>query len=254
MNNIIDLLPKSWNDITLTMFQELKSLNKEDTNKFELVLEQLAIVIDTDTEDELFDELDIDELFKIIGKIKWLYSEPNKNFTKKIGEYEIKDLTKLTLGEFLDLEHYFGDDYIQNLHIICAILYKQYKVNEWNNIIEEPYGYDIELRSKIFNNLSINNLFGIIDYYLNYKQMIMDSYTQIFESDNWDELETEGLDDLEINELKKEIEIDKKNAKWSWPRIIYDLCNNDISKYDDITSLPLTYVLNTLTMKKALQL
>jgi hypothetical protein len=83
----------------------------------------------------------------------------------------------------------------------------------------------------------------------------MDSYSNLFEDSNYDVIENEEMfDEEELVELKKEIEDEKSKAKFSWDSIIYNLSSGDITKMDAITNLPLIYVFNTLSMKKALDI
>jgi predicted CopG family antitoxin len=252
---MINNLPKSWNDISLEIYQELHSIKKEDKTYTELLVEQISLLLDIAPDDEYFDELDIDELINIINNIKWIKNTPSENFSNVIDNLNLKDINKMTLGEFIDLEHFFKDDYIKNLHLICSILYKQYEVDKWNNKIEEPYIYNIYERSELYLKQPIHKVFGVIKHYLDFKDIILDTYKIVFESDDFNDLEnTEGLSDEEIEEIKKEIEEDKKKAVWSWDAVIYNLCDGDITKSDNLTNLSLIYILNTLSMKKILKL
>jgi hypothetical protein len=248
-------LPKSWNDITVYQFQELSLMNIEDYDSdIDIVLDQLAIITDYDADDEIYDYMDIDDLLNIMKNISWIKNEPPQNYTKEFKPYRIKELVKLTLGEFIDLEVYFSDNYIKNLHLICAILYKQYKIDEWSNEIEEPYIYNLKSRADKYLDVRIPMVWGVIKAYLDFKEIILDKYHVVFNNEG-DELEdTTGLSEEEIIEINKEIEEDKKKAKWSWPALINNLAEGDITKYDAITNQPLILVLNELAMRKALKL
>jgi hypothetical protein len=256
MINLFNELPKSWSDITVEQYQELFLLNEDDFNgEFDLILEQLAIILNTSSDDDEFDELDIDDLISLMSKIKWLKLDINKNNKLIIDNLHCKDFNKLTLGEFIDLEHFFGLNYIENLHIICAIIYKQQSIDQWNNVIEEPYRYDIYERSNKFLEYSIEDVYAIIKKYLDWKQNLMDIYGTLFEDPNFDKIENEEAFDVEeLLEMKQEIEEDKKKSKWSWEAIVYDLANNDITKFNDVFDTQLILVLNTLSMKKTLGL
>lgn len=249
-------LPKSWNDIKLYQYQDLVSI---DTDSYEtdidVNLEEISILLDTTIDDPYIQDMDIDELIKILNSIKWLRNTPSTNFSKELFNYKVKELNKLTLGEFIDIDHFISQDSIKNLHIVCSILYKKYKDDEWGNTIEEPYIYDIYKRAEEFIDLPVNKIYGIIEYFIKYKNDFMDSYTNLFEDSNYDIIEDEEMfDDEELEELKKEIEDEKSKAKFSWDSIIYNLSGGDITKMDEITNLSLIYVFNTLSMKKALDI
>jgi hypothetical protein len=115
-------LPSSWNEILVDQFIELRGLD-DSLSYFDLMLEVVSIVTDTDI-DEL-EELSFSELQKLERELNWLTSEPPKQITKQIDNYHYKGLDSLTLGEFIDLNHFFSENFIENLPVICAILYRQ---------------------------------------------------------------------------------------------------------------------------------
>lgn len=251
---IINLLPKNWSDISVSQFQELVALSIDDfDNDYFFILEQLSILLNTSNDDELFDDLEFDELMDIMDLIKWIKDKPKNKFIKEIDKYYFKELEYMTLGEFIDLEHYFSMDYLQNIHIICAILFKQKKINEWDQIIYEPYEYDVIKRSELFLELSIDKIYGIIDLYLAYKDNLLDIYQNLFEDPNFDKIENaELLDAEELLDIQNEIKEDKIKSKWNWESITYNLCNGDITKFNNTFNQPLILVLNVLSMKKVL--
>ena len=64
-------LPKSWNDISVEQFIELRSLNGSDFDSlFSYEIECLSILTDIDVDE--FDDMDIDELAKIVKQITFI--------------------------------------------------------------------------------------------------------------------------------------------------------------------------------------
>jgi len=247
------LIPNNWSKITLAQYQELKALEAEEESigSFEYIIEQLAILLDTDSEDDFFDDMDIDQLLEMIKNVSWLRSKPNGMIKNEIDKYYCKELNKLTLGEFLDLEHYFKEDYFANLHYIAAILYRRRKTDEWDNIIEEPYIYDPKQRADKYLDLPITYTFGLIQYYTEWKENIMKIYENVFEEPGFDEInEEDELTGQELAEHRKQIAQDKAKSEWSWEAIIYDLSNKDLTKYDQLFDTTFILVMNTLSMKK----
>jgi len=254
-NNII--IPKGWVEIRTEQYIELLSLDNTDYNSMSVYnLEVLSIISDTDKDDDVWQDMDIDDLFVIYNNTKWLLNEPNKKHLKEIDNKELKDFNTLTLGEFIDIQYFFNDNYISNIHLICAILFKQYKLDEWNNKIYEPYEYNIYERSNTYLEIPITNIYGIISNYLEWKDNFMTSYTNLFEVEaNITEEEMyEGLDQNEIDELNAELEADKQLSKWNWERILYDLSGGNITKFNDILNMNIILVFNILSMKKELKL
>jgi len=237
-------LPNSWKQITASQYIELNELQEEGFGSLFLYnLEILAILLDTDSEE--LEDMEASELLEAIDKIKWLRSEPSKKANQKIKGYTLKPFVNITLGEFIDLEHYFGLDYKTNLPTICAILYRATKEDEWNNVIFEPYKYDIEQRASLLEECKIVDLYGVIPSYLEFRESLRNSYPNFFAPDVEEDLS-------EMDE--EDIEAEKKESRWGWESIIFNLANEDLTKVDPITDLPLIFVLNMLSMKADLKL
>jgi len=230
------MLPKSWKQIKVDQYVELRSLKEEDFGSLFLYnLELLAILTDTDA-DEL-EDLTADELTEQINQIRWIGREP-AGFSNRVLDYTLTPLKRISLGEFIDLEHYFSNDYVKNLTNICAIRYRK---------TDEKYNYDPTDRADEFNELPITDVYGIIPEYLKFREEFIKAYENLFMPD------IEETDELDPED-KREEEEEKKSQKWSWERIIYDLCNGDITKVDQVTELPLVMVFNFLSMKYELKI
>lgn len=239
-------LPSSWDDILVDQYIELRGLDNE-LPYFDLMLETISIVTDTDI-DEL-EELSFNELVAIEKKLVWLTSEPSKSVTQTIDKYHYKGLDNLTLGEFIDLNHYFSENFVEELPTIAAILYRQTKLNEWNETITEPYEYDPRNRRDLFMEVGIVQIYGIITSFLEYKSNFEETYANLFKPD----LSDEDIDDLD-EETKREIAEEERLDKFSWERLIYSLTDGDITKTDKVLNLSVVYVFNVLSMKKALDI
>lgn len=253
---MLNKIPKNWGSIRLEQYQELISLDDSEYNSLSVYnLEILSIITDTDKDDDEWLDMDVDDLFKIYKETKWLLSEPSSNKKSNINNLLLKEFNSLNLGEFIDLEHFFSEDYIKNLHIICAILYKKNKLDEWDNLIFEPYEYNIFERSNQFLEEPITNVYGIIKEYLSWKKNFVESYN-IFqdEPDITEEEMYDGLDEDEIKELQEDLEKGESIKKWNWERIIYNLCNSDVTKFNDVLNMNIILVFNILSMKNDLKL
>ena len=243
------LLPKQWSDITLEQFIEISEIDKKQgANGYNSDL--LAIV--TDMSYDEIDELDIDELIEMVADFKWSNTQPSKQYKHELLGMQIKPLSKLCLFEYIDLDYYFNDNYHTNLDKICAILYRQSKVNEWGEVVLETYDYDIHLRAEKFLDLPITEVYGIVAEFLKFKQNFLDVYSNLFNEaeDELTEEDKAAMDPEEIKEIEKEV----KSNKWSWERMIYGLTDGDITKTEAVGALPLTYVFNILGMKKELDI
>lgn len=243
-------LPKQWSEVTLEQFIEISEIDKEQ-GAYHYNSEILSIVSNEPPEN--IEDIDIDELKDYIEQCKWALSQPSNKYKQELLGMKIKPFNKLCLYEYIDLDYYFTNNYIKNLANICGILYRQSKLNEWGEEIIEPYEYDCTIRADKFLDLPITDVYGIINEFLKFRENFLNTYQNLFQGDEPPELTAEAKAKLTPDELKEEEE-DKKASKWSWERMIYGLCNNDLTKSDKIGGLPLTYVFNMMGMKKELDI
>ena len=249
-------IPKSWDDISVDFWKSLIQMKPEDfINQYEYKLELLYTLLGSDGDDLDIDELDIDEVIEILDSIEWIFKEPSINFKKEINGLRVKNISRLKLGEFIDIESFVKNGYIENIEMVASILYKKYKEDEWGNEIEEPYIYDIYKRGDIFKKCNISDIYGILKHYIDWKNKFMDVFTTLFEDPDFDKIEDEDkLSPQELEEIRKEIESNKKKSAFNWHLLIWKLSDGDITKMDAITNLPVNYVFTTLAMKKSLEL
>ena len=243
------MLPKSWSDVTLEQFIEISAIEKS-LGSSHYNAETISIVTDISIDE--VDEMDIDELTKLVAKYKWVNSQPSKQYKHELLGMKIKPLSKLCLFEYIDIDYYFNDNYLTNLDKICAILYRQSKLNEWGEVVLEPYEYDLNTRAEKFLDLPITEVYGVINEFLKFRENFLKVYANLF-GEAEDELTPEELAALDPDEIK-EVDQEKKNTKWSWEHMIYGLTNGDITKTEAVGALPLTYVFNILGMKKELDI
>jgi len=243
-------LPKSWNDITVEQFIELRSLNNEDFDSlFSYEIECLSILTDIDVDE--FDDMEIDELSKIVKQVTFIKKQPSNIFKNEINNLTYIGLNDLKLGEFIDLEYYFANDYVKHLTYISSVLYRKTKLSEWEEVVYEDYSFNIEKRKELFNELPITSVYGIIAEYIKFRENFLKVYENLF-NPIFDEDE---LDDAELDEEDlKEQEAEDKINRWSWEHTLYNLANEDVTKIKDVLELNLVFAFNILGMKKELEI
>jgi hypothetical protein len=241
-------LPRNWNEIDIITFQEL--IECENDLTMETIIEKVSILLDEPTED--IEQFDLDKLYDIWYKVSWIMRPPNNNIESEINGFIKKKINDLTLGEYIDIDTWISENPVKNLHLICAVFWRKYKQDEWDNTIIEPYKYDVIERSNFFLKQPISNHFGIIEEFNNFKNNIIDSNSGLF-LDLEEPEDTQGLDEDEINEIKKEIEDEKKKSKFSWSSIIWQFSNENASEAYKILDLPYIFVMNLLAMRQALK-
>lgn len=238
-------LPKGWNDISVQQFKDLRTVLLENSDS--VVQKYMDVLLAVTEEDlETIEDLSIVELTKAFTQLSWVGSEPSKNHTTQIDNFTLIEFKKITWGQFIDLEYYYSQDYIVNLETICGILFRQTKVNEWGVVEIEPYKYDPVKRGESFVNLPINNLYGVVKKYLDYRNyLLQDKYIHLFNSS-----EPEIEDDEPQNSREKQDKLKEQTFnKWAFESVTLNLAQDDVLKMRDVLNLPLIYVLNMLSMK-----
>lgn len=239
-------LPKAWNQITIESFIELRTLSDED-GVFNYQIDVLCTLLDCFPED--LDDITIEELEDLLIEVKFIKGEPHKNYKNEIGIYQLKPFNKITLGEFISLESYFSDNYIEKLLNIVAILYRRVRVNEWGDNVLESYNYHSNDRLNWFLDFPITDVYGLLPEYIKFREDIIDQYKNLMSESYEDDFEpSENMD----SEEQKELEEEKKQKKWAWEQLIWSLCNEDLTKFHAVCELPLILVFNFLGMKKEL--
>ena len=166
-------LPKSWSDIDVFQYKEVRDLYSIE-EVFNREIEILATLADINSED--IEDLDIEEVTVMLADIKYINSEPSKNFKRQLDDYHYKPLDKLTIGEYIDLEFYFSKDYNKHIGHIASILYRQKSTNEWGVTIYEPYAFSPRDRHELFDDYKINDIYGIIPEFISFRENFMDTY------------------------------------------------------------------------------
>ena len=117
--------------------------------------------------------------------------------------------------------------------------------------IYEPYAFSPRDRHELFDEYKINDIYGIIPEFIAFRENFMDTYGNLFHDENDSE---DDEDKPTTSQESKDLKLKKSEMKWGWERLIYSLCNEDLTKFEDVTNLPLIMTFNMLAMKKELNL
>jgi len=215
----------NWSDIDCDTYLEVFALQHEGLTPTEYWLEVITILTGDDVEDLTDDEFD-----ELKQSCLWIQDVPPNEELKNINGRELKPFNKLTFGELIDCWKLTAKGYpIENVHKVNAILYGAQ--NDFFNF------------SEVLMYQPIAPLFHNLDNFLTYKKDLLEKYSELF--DVPDELD----DEEEIKEEQNSV-----FAKWSWEKMIWTLCNGDITRAREVTSLPHIMVLNWVLMESELKL
>lgn len=243
-------IPNNWDEVFVDQYVELVKIDP-DLMIYDRNMEILTILTDTEYTDEVWEDMDVDDLNDIMLKLKWITNSPSIYYNREIGKYRCIDINKdLSFGNYIDCDYFYNEKGISSLPYLCSILYRKFTINEWSNIVYEPYGkYDLDERSIFFNELNINDVYGLYKLFSDHKQFIHDTYSSLFEPIIID-LDEEEVDKVIDPEEQKEIEEEEKHSKWGWENVLYKLSGGDITKYDEILDMPFIFILNQLSYLK----
>lgn len=240
-------LQKGWHQITLEQFIELRQLEATD-GVFNHNIDILCTL--TDNYPEHFDDAELHEVAQWFQELQWLYSEPSKNYTNQIGKFRLKPMTDLTLGEFIDLEHYFTTDYIKYLPNICALLYRIPTKVEDDAVVQwESTDFKTSDRAHYFLEQPITKVYGILTEYIKFRDNFIGKHSNLMTEDIEDDPK-----DIDDPEERKEAERQKASNKWGWEQLIWSVCNGDLTKYEQVINMKLILVFNFLAMRKELDI
>lgn len=255
-------IAKSWSDINVKTFIELTNIKLENYNSEEEYNVDVISTLSDLTREEI-ENMNYNQYEEILLNLNFLKRLPSSKFSQSLLVNSkrldfIGDFNNLSVGEFIDLEHYFGNNYYQNLPIILAILYR-FKINrdEWYPDKIEEYGDYIYHRGPLFNTVNINQVYGVIDAYINWRTQIFETYEGLFDSTVDDEEPYDDLSNQNIVAKAEAVKEEKKQKaikKWGWYIFLLRLSNNDITKLDDVVKVNIIQALNILSCKKELEI
>ena len=208
-------IPDSWENVTLGQYQEYTQYlqDNKDERQYKLVLNLLSILTDTDI--EVFYKLPMSALYEIQSNIKFMQEELTPRFKNIIEVNGVKygfqkDMHKLTLGEWIDMEHYIlNSDVISNLHYITAILYRKIvkEGDEYFDYEIEPYT-DIQLegRANLFKyNVNLEEVYGIAVFFYLIVSELWNNITSYSTEMTKEEMMMKIMNRIKDEELKKKL-------------------------------------------------
>ena len=159
------IVPTEWKDITIAEYQKYLELSrvKRKTKEDEII----AMFCKVDK--KLIKKIKLKDKKILVEKLnKFLNSKEEKDLEKRI-EFKgkqygfIPNLSKMTTGEFVDLEEY-ATNINANLHRVMSVLYREVdiEINEYYSV--KPYDPD-ELEIDKFKDLPMSTTLSAIDFF-----------------------------------------------------------------------------------------
>ena len=162
-------IPDNWKDITIGTYQKYVKIQEGKGTDKTKVVKSLALLCNTSP--FIVKKMAYTDLLEVMEVIKKMIdTEPTeqdfkKLFTFKNEEYGFcPNLSRLTTGEYIDLETYCKEP-IENLHIIMSILYRRVTNKVNNRYAVESYDPE-EFKEELFKDCPMNIALSSLGFFL----------------------------------------------------------------------------------------
>jgi hypothetical protein len=233
--------------MTIQQYIEITELER-DTLNTQYMMDMVSIYYDIDPME--VEEYTIEKIIKLFQEIDVKIDTVSANEIK-INKRQLYKLPfhKITLGEWIDLDYYIKENKIPEC---IAILYRL-KING-DDVFEadkyEEYGLWVDKRKQLFLNVDAKKTVGVIQEFLNWRGGVIKAYSPLFITEETEEEDIDGLDPHTLREIEQAKQKEAKFRQFIWERMIMELVNNDISRFNEVLKLPVIQVWNILTMLK----
>lgn len=239
--------------ITLRQIKEIIELKPEDfETKTEYYIQLVSCFYDLDPDSNELQNMPASELKRRFDFINKWYIGINKKTAESFEvdgvEFTKKPCNKLTLGEYIDAEHYLFNEQLNLIAILYRILIKgkDFEEDKW-----EDYGNFIDKRMSVFlDKVDAEKTLGVINEFKEFRNNLIESNQGkfAFEPEEDEEEAMRLMTAAERREYKRELQKEKQKQQFGWERLIMDLCGEDITKMKDVLSLPVIMVFNVINM------
>jgi len=162
-------IPDNWKDITIGTYQKYVKIQEGKGTDKTKVVKSLALLCNTTP--FIVKKMAYTDLLEIMDIIKKMIdTEPTKQDFKKLFTFKgeqygfCPNLSKLTTGEYIDLEAYCKEP-IENLHIIMSILYRRVTNKVNNRYAVEAYDPE-EFKEELFKDCPMNIALSSLGFFL----------------------------------------------------------------------------------------
>ena len=159
------IVPTDWKDITIAEYQRYLQLAKTRRKTKDDEIIAMFCKVDKD----LIKKVKLKDKKVLVDKINKFVNSKNETSLEKRIKFKgkkygfIPNLSKITTGEFVDIEEY-GKDININLHRIMSVLYREVDRESGKYYSVKPYDPD-ELEIDKFKDLPMSTTLSAIDFF-----------------------------------------------------------------------------------------
>lgn len=220
-------IPK-WDKITVEMYQYINEINESEMDQVDKMLYSMAFLVGK-TEQE-FDKINKYKFAQLQRQLKQRFEQLSVqgNETERIKDFKFNfDVRKITLGQYIEVQHFYKGNYLNNLHLIAASFStcKDYShVERADKILKLP------LLPVLFN----------VKKFIEVIKKLSDEYSGLF-----------GIEDMEQEDLKPLT--NGFNEQYGWIYSAKKVAEFEGIKLDEAYDLPIIQAFNDLSYLKAHQ-
>lgn len=211
------------------------------------------------------DEMTLTDFNELRRKYLFARTDPPRTISnslniENIDLYFLSDFFRITIGEYIDLEHFFCKDsggFIKNLPIILSICYRQKDSlnSSFFNDKFEPYGDWIYRRAKLFEDVPISLVYGVIFKYRDFKIDFQKTFPDLLvASEPTVPFDFTGLSYKERLEAEADIAAEEARGKFGWDLFIYRLSKMNNCTFEEATKMPLLQAFGLRSMADAFKI
>tara|TARA_R100000655_G_scaffold2245_2_gene9198 strand:- start:519 stop:1103 length:585 start_codon:yes stop_codon:yes gene_type:complete len=158
-------IPTEWKDITIAEYQRYLQIAKSKRKTRDDEIISMFCKIDK----KLIKKLKLKDKKILVDKVNKFVNSKNETVLEKRIKFKeknygfIPNLSKITTGEFVDIEEY-GKDINENLHRIMSVLYREVDKEVGKFYSVKPYDPD-ELEIDKFKELPMSTTLSAIDFF-----------------------------------------------------------------------------------------
>jgi hypothetical protein len=159
------IVPTEWKDITIAEYQRYLQIAKTKRKTRDDEIISMFCKIDK----KLIKKLQLKHKKLLVDKINKFVNSKNETVLEKRIKFKgkkygfIPNLSKITTGEFVDIEEY-GKDINKNLHRVMSVLYREIDRESGRFYSVKPYDPD-ELEIDKFKELPMSTTLSAIDFF-----------------------------------------------------------------------------------------
>ena len=220
-------IPK-WDKITVEMYQYINEINESEMDQVDKVLFTMAFL--TSKSEHEFDNINKYKFAQLQRQFKQRFAqlEMQGKETERIKDFKFNfDIRKVTLGQFIEVQHFYKVNYMNNLHLIAASFSTCDKLSH------------VERADKILK-MSLLPVVYNVTKFLEVIKKLSSEYIGLF-----------GIEDMEQEDLKPLT--NGFNEQYGWIYSAKKVAEFEGIKLDEAYDLPIIQAFNDLAYLKAHQ-